>query len=150
MLRRKMAQKKAEADAAAAEAQAAAALSSYQKDYTGQPGDTVKSSNTMLMQVGGALAASTLAGMALTSQPLEVLATTMNGSLGATIGVLLGGYFVNPIADTTGDYTMYYPLLGAIVIPGLVGGKWDVITVGLGVGAYAGYYLANSYNTSQN
>lgn len=84
--------------------------------------------------VVGAFAGSTVAGSFLTGAKFVDVALSMNGALGAvaglTVGTLMGGSY--------GDAAQYLPLVGAIAVPAIVGMKLDMVTVGLGVGAFAG------------
>jgi len=94
------------------------------------------------MVFGAALAGSTAAGyLALGVDPVD-LVTSVSGSLGAAVGYSAGAYLEGSMPS---DYSYFYPMAGAIVVPGLAAGRWDAPVLILGAGAIAGCYAYKMY-----
>lgn len=84
--------------------------------------------------VVGAFVGSTVAGSFLTGAKFVDVALSMNGALGAVAGLTVATF----LGASSGNESQYLPLAGAIAVPAIVGMKLDMVTVGLGVGAFAG------------
>lgn len=78
----------------------------------------------------GAFVGSTFVGAIMSGASPILVATTFNGALGATVGMIAGSY-VTP-SDPTG------PIAGALLVPAAVQGGFDSIVLGVGIGAVAG------------
>lgn len=78
----------------------------------------------------GAFVGSTFVGAMMSGASPILVATTFNGALGATVGMIAGSY-VTPF-DPTG------PVAGALLLPAAVQGGFDSIVLGVGLGAVAG------------
>jgi len=84
----------------------------------------------------GAVAAATAAGSFYTGAPFMDVVTSVSGGLGAGLGYLAGRAVASQMKDLPG--AAYMPLAGAIVVPGVAGGRWDVAVLLMGGAAYAG------------
>lgn len=67
-------------------------------------------------------------GMLMTGAPLVDVATSLDGALGATLGVVAGAYAAPSSA--------YGALIGAIAVPAVIGGQLDATVAGIGAAAY--------------
>lgn len=90
------------------------------------------------MPFGASLVGATAAGyFAIGAEPMD-MATSVNGALGAAAGYTVGLYMSE---GSDSSYASYYPIAGAIVVPGLAGGVWDQNVLIVAAGAWAGCYL---------
>ena len=74
-----------------------------------------------------------IVGNFLTGEDLLNIALAGNGAAGAVGGLVVGAYASD---------NQYAPLVGAVVLPSLLGGDFDGVVVGIAVGTYAGYTFA--------
>ena len=68
-------------------------------------------------------------------EPMDAV-TSFSGALGAAAGYSAGSYLASSQADS--QYAYLYPMAGAVLVPGLASGAWDMNTFVLGAGAIAG------------
>ncbi len=93
-----------------------------------------KTSLTIAEGVGAVAAASGVAAF-YANAPFLDAATAINGGLGAGLGYLAGRAAATQVDDS---YGKYLPFVGAIVVPGVAGGQWDLTVLLMGGAAYAG------------
>lgn len=80
-----------------------------------------------------------IVGNFLTGEDLLNIALASNGAAGSVAGLVVGSYASN---------NTYAPLVGAVVLPALLGGEFDGVIVGIAVGCYAGYSVAQNLASS--
>lgn len=101
----------------------------------------------MHWQIVGVFVGSALGGSFAAGEPVTVVATALQGSIGVTLGYAVGQY-VQPLLEGKDDSKMessivpYLPWIGAAIVPLVTGGVVDRGLIGLLVGAKIGTILA--------
>lgn len=91
--------------------------------------------NNILICTAGGYAGAIAVGAILTGAPIMDLATSVSGAAGAAIGFAAGKVLESQMPS---DYAMAFPVAGAILVPGLAGGVWDVQLLAIAGGAVVG------------
>lgn len=94
----------------------------------------------------GALAAGTAAGVYLTGASATDVATSMDGALGATVGLAVAPFVVTMPSLGLGPDTMQYAMLASgVALPALVAMKLDMPIVAIGAAAAAGFIAVDKF-----
>lgn len=101
----------------------------------------------MYWQIAGVFLGSALGGSFAVGEPVMAVATSLQGSVGVTLGYAVGQY-VQPLLEgkddskTASTLAPYLPWIGAAVVPLVAGGVVDRGLIGLLIGAKIGTIFA--------
>lgn len=94
----------------------------------------MEGSSDLLISVGAGYVGAIAVGALITGAPIMDIATSVSGAAGAAGGFAVGKFLQQ---KKPSDYAVAYPIAGAILVPGLAGGVWDVSLIAISGGAVA-------------